>query len=508
MRHISVLALVPLVVFPEALSPVGEGAGRLSPPVTRGSMSSAQALQRQWEPADCPEGVEPAAARCGTVRVPVRHANPDGPSLDVYVVVVPAVEPRNHLPPLLQLSGGPGLPMTDIATWYLDPGSTNYEDRRHRDVVLLDRRGTGGSSPLDCPEFQGRHPLLPKYPPDLVRSCAQRLIAQGHDLTAYSTAETVEDIDAVRGALGIARLDLWAVSAGTRLAQGYLRKYGERVRAAVLVGAVAPDPRLPLGHAASAQRALELVFRACRDDPACSAAYPDLAGDWRRLLGRLDQGPIPVTARDENGEATWTGTLERGPFGEAFREILASTGSQLRAPGIIHAAASGDFGPLFAELGTGSAGDDPFSLGLYFSVACAEGTARIDLETIDGIVAGTFLGRHRVDQQLGACAQWPTAEPPAEIFEPVEADVPVLLLAGDRDYVTPPAWAHQVARTLPRARVLVMPYGGHYYWDWGADSDAGDCFDQLTEQFWDDPDPDHLDTGCLENVEHPPFEVP
>ena len=82
--------------------------------------------------------------------------------------------------------------------------------------------------------------------------------------------------------------------------------------------------------------------------------------------------------------------------------------------------------------------------GLYLSVTCAEDTPWITDEERKAATAGTFLGTYRIDEQRAACAQWKVPALAAGAPRP-GPDVPVLLLAGGMDYVTPAAWAHETA---------------------------------------------------------------
>src|ERR1051325_2884194 len=236
----------------------------------------------------CSEGPM-KAARCGTLIVPEDPARANGRTIALRVVVVPALSPTPGAAPLFHLDGGPGVAASGAAGFYLGPGS---DYRRTRDVVLVDQRGTGGSSALRCPALERRSPLDEYEPVEEVAQCRRELEART-DLGLYSTESAAADLDRVRAALGYDRIDLWALSYGPRLAQVYLKSFGAHVRSAVLMGFAPLDYKAPLFHAAAAQRVLDLVLDGCQLDPDCAARYPDLRGEWRDLLGRLDRGPIP-----------------------------------------------------------------------------------------------------------------------------------------------------------------------------------------------------------------------
>jgi len=428
-------------------------------------------------------------ASCGLLSVPEDPAQPQGRTIALHVVVLRALSPTPTSVPLFHLDGGPGVAASGAAGFYLGPGS---DYRRTRDVVLVDQRGTGGSSALRCPALQQRSPLDDYEPVEEVARCRRDLEART-DLALYSTEIAAADLDRVRAALGYDHIDLWALSYGTRLAQVYLKSFGARVRSAVLVGFAPLDYKAPLFHAVAAQRALDLVLDGCQLDPDCAARYPDLRGEWRDLLGRLDRGPIPASA--PGGRAR---EIRRGPFGEAIRTLLATAAGQRRLPDIIHRAAAGDFAPLLAAVPAGPPGAE----GLYLTIACSEGGARITDADVRRHTTGTFLGDYRVSRERAACAAWRTYSVPESFFTPPAAAPPVLVVSGGMDHVTPPEWAEAFCSTLPSCRLLRVPALGHGPFDldeWA----HGECLDAVMLGFYEHGGT--IETECLRSMKPPPY---
>lgn len=186
------------------------------------ALFAAAALAGQTAPSfvekPCADARLAGAARCGMVRVPEDRSRGGGRSIDLRVMVLPATGPR-RFPPLFDINGGPGLPASTSAGFYLTAG-TGY--RAGRDIVLVDQRGTGGSNPLYCPELSAPETAYrPLYPEAAVATCRKRLELKA-DLTRYGTADAVADLDAVRAALGYERVDLFGLSYGTTVALRYL----------------------------------------------------------------------------------------------------------------------------------------------------------------------------------------------------------------------------------------------------------------------------------------------
>lgn len=433
-----------------------------------------------------PCGAAADRAECGALDVPEDPRRPRGRTVRLQVVVLRALDQRPGVPPMFHLEGGPGVGASGALPFYVGPGA---RFRRFRDVVLVDQRGSGRSNPLRCPAIERRSGLVAQYTEENVEACRARLAARA-DLARYGTDSAAADLDRVRAALGYRRIDIWALSYGTQLAQIYLRSFPGRVRRAVLAGVAPLDFRTPLGHAANAQRVLDRIFEQCEADPACRAAYPALRSQWDALLARVSAGEIVE--------------LPRGPFGEAFRRLLGTTAEQRRVPYLIDRAAGGDLEPLLDAL---RALRDPTAAGLYLSIACAEGTLRIPPADVPLLTAGTFLGEERVRNQMEACRRWRVAPARSAFFARVRTEAPVLVLSGGMDATTPPADGHAVCAMLGRCRLVSFPLLAHAPFDLGA-WQGGDCYDRIAIAFFEADRPMEVDTSCVSEMRPPPFVVP
>ena len=424
---------------------------------------------------------------CGDLAVPENRAVPAGRTITLSVVVIPAVGERT-LPPLYDFEGGPGIPATSTANFWTGDGA-RY--REHRDIVLIDARGTGASHALTCPLYTA-NPYVAVLDDQDTGDCRDKL-AEDADLSQYSTAATVQDIDAVRAALGHERIDLIGLSYGTRTAQEYLRAYPQRVRAMVLLGALSPAERLPLSFSRDASATLQALAAQCAADVACRKAVPDLAADLATLGRKFKDGKLTITRPDGR-----KGVLLEGPFWEAVRAQLVSVRTQRELPWQLHEAARKRWTPLLTAI---APKPDRTALGLLLSVSCPEDTLRIEDAEAAGAAAGVF-GAYRLEQQRRACRIWgvPAASTPREF---VESKTPTLILAGEMDGVTPPRQARQIAEHLPNARVVVIPNLGHF-----PDGLTHlECYDGLAIAFLAAGSAANLDTSCIASMQPPPFRV-
>jgi pimeloyl-ACP methyl ester carboxylesterase len=438
-----------------------------------------------------PPGVE-ETLRCGDLLVAENPQQPSGRKIKLHVVVLPALDGKGGAPPLFDLAGGPGIGATGAAGFYATDGRIH---RRERDVVLVDQRGTGESSPLRCQELELGNPRDRMYPPEMVKRCRLTLEKQAH-LAQYTTANAAGDLDLVRAGLGYSRIDLSGLSYGTRLALAYMRLHPAHVRSAVLIGTVRDEEKMPLSHARNAQVVLDRLFDQCMSEAACHGAFPNLRQEWQSLLDSLQVKPVSTSGVVQGREVPVV--MRRGPFAEAFRPLLLTTGSQIRVPYVIHRMSLGDFRPF---LGATLSGGGEISEGLYLSVVCAEDTPRITSAEREAATTHTFLGTYRIDEQAGACREWNiplAATPTASVKNP---DVPILLLAGEMDYVTPAAWAREVAASFPRSRVVEVPKLGHF----PDGLEHMECLEEMIASFFKHGDAGEVDSSCVKSMTRPPF---
>jgi pimeloyl-ACP methyl ester carboxylesterase len=442
---------------------------------------------------DCPVADTPLVARCGELLVPENPARPAGRRIVLRLMVIPARTPDPGAAPLVEFAGGPGASLLPFAGFYATDGAAY---REHRDVVLIDARGTGESSPLRCPELEWPAPLSRMYLPEAVRRC--RLSLSTHaDPAQYTTANIVADVEAVRAALGYAQLDLFGISYGTRVAQHYARAHPSRVRSMVLIGALPDDAKVPLWHARNGAAALEQTFDDCARDADCAAAFPTLRASWRRAQEAVAKRPT-LPATHPSGSTSLT--IEPGPFAEAIRSYAYSTGGLRRLPWLIDRMGRGEFAPLLQAIDGAGGG---IAEGLYLSVTCAEDTNWISRAERAAADDGTPGSTYRLDEQYTACRIWDVPNRALADARPLP-DVPTLLIVGDRDAVTPIAWTRAVAAGLPRSRVIVVPALGH--------SPDGlenmGCLDTLFNEFYRRASAEGLETGCLASMRPPAFERP
>lgn len=438
---------------------------------------------------------------CGSHRVWENRATRAGRQIELRIVLLPALGPRPAPDPLVAFAGGPG----DFATNAAADWAGQRALRQDRDVLLIDQRGTGASHRLDCKVPQDPEDVQayfePSLPPAEVERC-RRELEKTADLTQYTTSIAADDVDEVRGWLGYGQVNVFGASYGTRAALVYMRRHPQHVRASLLVGVTGMDQYLPLFHARDGKRALDKLFAQCAAEPACAAAYPDLAGEHARVLDALDQARGRATIVRPEDKRSFDITIPRDIFAEQIRFALYSPQIAAAVPYLVHRAAQGDYAP-FAQLVMLWEPDFRriLAYGMHLSVTCTEDVPFITPDAVTRAIAGTYLRGYRVNQQIEACKRWPRGAAPADLHAPLVSGIPTLLVSGDLDPVTPPSWAEATARSLSNHLHVLIPNAHH-----GAGGLSHHaCYQTLADRFLATASVAGLDTSCVSTMAPPPF---
>jgi pimeloyl-ACP methyl ester carboxylesterase len=165
-------------------------------------------------------------------------------------------------------------------------------------------------------------------------------------------------------------------------------------------------------------------------------------------------------------------------------------------------ALAGDYLPFVETVVPGRVIQPPngVSMGHFLAVTCTEDVARIRESEVAAAVAGTFLGDYRIRQQQRGCEGWPRAAVPKDHFTAVRQEVPVLMISGDADPVTPPRWAESARKYLPNSVSLVWRGAGHV-------PVGTPCAMRIAAQFIAAGSVQGLDAGCVGEWRRPPFVI-
>lgn len=431
---------------------------------------------------------------CGWLRVPEDRSSRDSPEISIFVVQLPAREANSNRP-IIYLAGGPGdSASADIAWWR----STTLRDVH--DIILIDQRGTGFSSPsLNCPEFDTN------VDDERLANCRERLLSAGIDLAAYNADSIAQDIADLIAALELDQVNIYARSYGARLALLLAHKLPQSIRVMLLDSAYTGEASALDSAAANTWRSMRLLFIDCRANELCHAAYPMLSTQFSQSAAALNAQPMEV-AGILPGAAL---RLDGESYALLLRNMLADSDRLPAIPALVAAIAERDFAYLASwesdRRDQESPVPDSHSEGLYFSALCADEAALTSSEKIKaggkGLPAVFLPLVASALNLLADCGSWVDAAERIG-FEPPPEELPTLFLTGAYDPITPPHWSDEAARRLSNSWRYVFPDSGHGVLFAG---DA-ECAESIALSFLEQP-MHPPDSACLQNLSPPTFRI-
>lgn len=438
-----------------------------------------------------------AGARCGWLRVAENPADASGRAIELRVTVIPSLRIKPQPDPLVILAGGPGQSAHDV---YAQAALAFSGIRRDRDILLIDQRGTGRSNRLGCEFDDGSG--IESTDPQQLRVLGQRCLAALHgDPRFYTTSVAVRDLEAVRAALGYEQFSFYAGSYGTRVAQHYLRRYPSRTRAMILDGVVPVDLALGPDIAPRAQQALDALFDRCSADPACDSAFPRIRTQFATLSTSIGREPLQVRVSDPVTARLRDATFGQQQLNAAVRLLTYSDETASLLPLLINEAQSGaEPQPLIAQyLMIRRMTDQLFAYGMHFAVVCSEDAPRWTGQDVPAqTLAATYMGTGFMEGMKAVCDGWPRGLVDEDFNAPLQSDVPVLLLSGGNDPVTPAIYGERTLASFRNGRHLVLRGQGHGQL-------TTSCVPRLAAQFIASGSAAALDTKCLDEVSPAPF---
>jgi pimeloyl-ACP methyl ester carboxylesterase len=472
---------------------------------------------------------------CGHLMVPLDYGSAASPRIRIGFRWLPA---SGHAAgTVLAVEGGPGFATTGTQGAYL---AMLGPLKRTRNLLLVNLRGTGNSTPVNCPglEHAGSKQYGQRFN-RLVAACGRQLNHTWHYRGGgwvhasglFNTAYTARDVSGVLRALNLGRVDLYGDSYGSWFSQVFASRYPSHLRSVTLDSTyqvLGLDP----WYTTTVVTARRAFAHACRASAACAAATNGGGGAWARigaLAARLARAPVTGTTTLPDGTRgtvtvtvlTLVNLINNAGFDPVVYQNLDAAGRAL--------VAHGDAAPLLRLAALSLGFDDTnyplpeFSDGLYYAVACTDYVqlfsrtappavrARQYQAALRREPAGTFApftlrqwtSLDQYTEAYNACLRWPS---PAKLVPPitrrpplVPRRLPVLILSGTLDSLTPKlGGATLVARQMgPSVRLVTVANLTHVTLQ-----DANDaCPASLFQRFVLDPGIlPHEDTRCAARV--------
>jgi pimeloyl-ACP methyl ester carboxylesterase len=458
--------------------------GSSEPP--KADLASFYAQTLDWR--ICPSGED----ECATLTVPMDYQHPEGETIDLAVLKVPAEDQDARIGAMVVDPGGPGVSAVDYAAsdaW----GAALSE---HFDIVGMDPRGVGKSDPVDCLSDQEVDAYLAGDPdPDTPEEEAAfqkdgegfgaACEARSGVLAAHvSTIEAARDMDVLRAVLGETQLTYFGASYGTELGATYAEFFPDRVGRLVLDGAV--DPTLSQRDSALAQAqgfetALRSYVQNCVDAGDCFLGDTLEAGldRIRTLLADVDQEPLPT----QFGDRVLTEGL--AVYGIAYP--LYSSDAWIYLDRGLQDALDGD-GTILALLADAYAHRNPDgtyadnSFEAFPTISCLDDPSFVPFDQVTSHIsdmeqASPTFGRSFA-WAMTTCAGFTARS--TETPRPLHAAgaAPIVVIGTTRDPATPYEWAVALADQLESGVLVSRDGDGHTGYNSG-----NECVDEAVEDY-------------------------
>lgn len=445
-------------------------------------------------------------AQCATTRLPLNYADPRGAQVTLALLRIPAKDPSERLGTIFVNPGGPGDSARDFAYSAAQPPALPKRILDRFDIVGVDPRGVGGSTPIDCftSPTQRTRTEAPFAATPFPATAAQQQAwiragqALGRDCsttgrpiaTAMSSTDDALDLDVLRRAVGDRKLTYLGDSYGSFLGLVYANLFPSHVRALVIDGIVAPQAmvgtpssaKVPvfdrIGAGAASWRVLTKLLTLCQQagQARCPFATAHTATRYARLAASLRNRPLHLAAPG----------VKTSTFG--YADLVADTEHWMHAPAgyqglfpeltdLARLAAPGGGGGRHDKLVRALAkvrralrpGPQPANqLEAQSGVECADGLSAASATAWPAAAAkadrqSPYFGAYYAWLSVQCAADTWTVRDPGVYRGPFSrrTAAPVLVIGNWWDPATSYTNAVQVARMLPNSRLISSDSWGH-----------------------------------------------
>ncbi len=428
-------------------------------------------------------------AECGTLSVAENRDNPSR-MIDLNIAIIHSNSTKKLNDPVIMLAGGPGQSAVES---YPSASVAFHDILKNRDVVLVDQRGTGKSNPLKC-EFDEESQLLMLADTSLIPAEIKKCVANlDADTRYYTTTESIKDLEEVRKALKIEKWNLLGISYGTRKALTYMKDFPESIRTVILDGVMPQQEAMPQSHERNLVNALRLQFEQCEKQPACHEAFGDVEQQMWQLLDTVDAEKPKIRLQNFSTGEFEEMTLTKESVAIALRLFAYSANTMNLLPLMIARANHGQPETIASQANMISSLLSESMSNVELSILCAEDMPFYNEYTLnENNLFGDFIKNTKDN-----CAAWPHDTVDASFKDAVVSDLPVLLLSGELDPVTPPSFAKLAMKTLSNSQHLIAKGQGHNVFPLG-------CMPDIITDFIQDPEQE-LNIECMDDFDYTPF---
>jgi pimeloyl-ACP methyl ester carboxylesterase len=366
--------------------------------------------------------------------------------------------------PVVFLAGGPGAPgigMGRVPVYF----RLFDKLREVADVILLDQRGLGMSSPdLQCPVtpvpndvFESAAKWL-RVATDKSRSCAEYWRSKGVEVSAYTNDASADDLDDLRQSLGAARISLIGHSYGTVLAQAAVRRHGKNLDRVVFAGTEGRDDLVNLPSVWDTL--IKKLSYFASEDTAVKKLVPDMEALYRRVLDKLERNPVTLTVTDAQTKRPVNIRVGKIGLQWLVRHTMTDARNYARLPALFHTIDQSDYSLLtryIEPLYHGFQGRSPMAN----AVDCSVGWSEERLMQARRETPQSLFSNVNLQRTAEVCKGVGISESGVALQPRLWSTLPALFISGTLDTNTPPFQAEEVRWGFPNSVHLIVENGGH-----------------------------------------------
>ena len=409
------------------------------------------------------DGTKVAAER-GTFQVREDRDDPASRMINLSFVRFASTSPDPG-PPIVYLAGGPGGAGTATARGARFPLFMAL--REVANVIAFDQRGTGLSqrppicAPANAPTAETpltRDSIVAFYRAEVAR-CFDWWEGNGVNIDGYTTLESANDIEDLRRALGVEKVNLCGISYGSHLGLAMMKYHPRSIARAVLAGIEGLDETVKLPSESDAYFArVQAVIDA---DPAAKAVYPDLAGLMRRVHARLDETPASATFTPQGASAPVTVTFDGFAVQLLASGSIADPAAVRRLPLLYLALDNGQYEQAARLLHGQFLARPPTFAGMPEAMDLASGVSPARMARLEKEFATAILGDALNFPMPHIAGIRPRIDLGESFRAPFTSAVPTLFISGTLDGRTYPAEAAETVKGFANGARLIVENGGH-----------------------------------------------
>jgi pimeloyl-ACP methyl ester carboxylesterase len=402
-------------------------------------------------------------AELGRIKVPENRSRAGGQMIELAFMRLKSTA-KNPGPPLVLLAGGPGGSGIAEAQIFFQIFEPLLE---FGDIIAFEQRSTGRSKPylacsikgFELDSLMSRENML-RYTVEYFRPCAESWRAQGVDFSAYNIKESADDVDDLRKALGVEKINLWGFSYGTQLGFSVIRRHEQNINRAIFAGVEGPNDTRKLPS--KIQKHFEDINRLVKADPEWSKLIPDFLALMKSVHEQLDRQPVTVEVTNRQTKQKTKVAVGKFALQVMIGIDVGDTVDIAGFPALYYSISKGDYTLLAKK--TQSLQNRitaPAPWAMIFSMDCASGATKERDQRIKSEAPKSLLGEAINFPWPQICEIWDSPDIGDDSRAPVKSKVPTLFISGSLDGRTPISNSQELRKGFPNSELFIVDNAGH-----------------------------------------------